>query len=258
MEDIVKKVEINCDMGEGFGKWKMGPDEELMKMIDVANIACGFHAGDPSLMLKTVKLAKAHGVKAGAHPGLQDLFGFGRRQMVIDPADMYAMILYQVGALKAFLDAEGVPLNHIKPHGELFHYMQRDLTICRAVLEACALFKVPVYGAKGADEEKAICEELGLPFIEEAYVDVAYDKNAKLIPIGQFKMVTPEEINTKVLSIGRTDASVDVEGNKLPLNFGDKPFSICLHSDMPTALENMKAARKAVDVLNAEKFPNIK
>ncbi|KAL3420532.1 LamB/YcsF family protein [Phlyctema vagabunda] len=254
MSDLVKKIEINCDMGEGFGKWKMGPDEELMQYIDVANIACGFHAGDPSLMVKTVRLAKQHGIKAGAHPGLQDLFGFGRRRMVIDPADMYAMILYQVGALKAILDAEKVPLNHIKPHGELFHYMQRDLTICRAVLEACAVFKVPVYGAKGADEEKAICEELGLSFIEEAYVDVAYDKSKKLIPIGQFKMVTVDEIYSKTISIGRIDASVDFEGEKLELGFGGMPFSICLHSDMPAALENVKACRKAVDLLNSEQF----
>jgi UPF0271 protein len=175
--------------------------------------------------------------------------------MTVDPADMYAMVLYQVGALKAILDAEGVPLNHIKPHGELFFYMQRDLKICRAVLEACALFKVPIYGAKGSADEKAICEELGLPFIEEAYVDVAYDKNAKIMPIGQFKTITTEEIYTKTLLIGRTDHSIDVDGDKVHLGFGGKPFSICLHSDMPTALENVKQLRKAVDELNAEKFP---
>ncbi|KAF4636665.1 hypothetical protein G7Y89_g1425 [Cudoniella acicularis] len=240
MENFLKKIEINCDMGEGFGKWKMGPDEELMKYIDVANIACGFHAGDPSLMVKTVRLAKQHGVKAGAHPGLQDLFGFGRRQMVINPADMFAMILYQVGSLKAMLDYENVPLNHIKPHGELFHYMQRDLTICRAVLEACVLFKVPVYGAKGADDEKKICEELGIVYIEEAYVDVLYTKDRKLVPIAPDKMVKTEDIYKKTLSIGRTDATVNENGESLKLGFDGAAFSICVHSDMPTALENVK------------------
>ena len=104
---------------------RQGPDEELMKIIDAANIACGFHAGDPSIMLKMVRLCKENGVRAGAHPGLQDLFGFGRRKMEIDPKDMYAMVLYQVGALKAMLDSEGLPLSHIKPHGELYFYMQR-------------------------------------------------------------------------------------------------------------------------------------
>ncbi|KAK1599176.1 uncharacterized protein LY79DRAFT_575704 [Colletotrichum navitas] len=123
---LARKYEINADMGEGFGRWKMGPDEELMPYIDAANIACGFHAGDPAIMLKTVRLCKRHGVKAGAHPGLQDMLGFGRRKMETDPNDMYAMVLYQVGALKAILDSEGVELSHVKPHGELFFYMQRD------------------------------------------------------------------------------------------------------------------------------------
>lgn len=178
--------------------------------------------------------------------------------MVIDPSDMYAMILYQVGALKAMLDIENVPLNHIKPHGELFHYMQRDLKICRAVLEACAIFKVPVYGAKGAEEEKAMCEELGIIYIEEAYVDVRYTKDKKLVPIAPDKMVLTSEIYTKTLSIGRTDKTIDENGDALTLGFGGAVFSICLHSDMPTALENVKICRKAVDELNAERFPDVK
>lgn len=167
------------------------------------------------------------------------------------------MILYQVGALKAILDSENVPLNHIKPHGELFFYMQRDLKICRAVLEACKVFNVPVYGAKGSDDEKAICEEVGLIFIEEAYVDVEYTKDKKLVPIAQIKMATVEDIYNRTISIGRTDATVDQQGEKVELGFGSEPFSICLHSDMPSALENAKACRKAVDELNAEKFPDI-
>ncbi|KAI0163655.1 hypothetical protein BJ166DRAFT_298192 [Pestalotiopsis sp. NC0098] len=254
--NLVHKYEINCDMGEGFGKWKMGPDHELIRYVDVANVACGFHAGDPSLMIKTVRLAKEHGVKVGAHPGLNDLFGFGRRQMVVDPADMYAMILCQVGALKAILDAEGVPLNHIKPHGELFFYMQRDLKICRAVLEACAVFEVPVYGAKGADDEKAICDELGIAFIEEAYVDTEYTKDKKLVPIALIKMASPEDIYNRIMSIGSTDSTIDQQGEKLVLGFGEEPFTVCIHSDMPTALENVKACRKGIDELNAHKFPS--
>jgi len=247
-----------------------------MKYIDVANIACGFHAGDPSLMVKTVRLAKQHGLKVGAHPGLEgmlfvvlqleffltnaeiDLFGFGRRQMVVDPADMFAMILYQVGALKAILDSENVPLNHIKPHGELFFYMQRDLKICRAVIEACKVFNVPVYAAKGSDDEKAICEELGLVFIEEAYVDVEYTADRKLVPIAQCKMATVDDIYNRTISIGRTDATVDQKGSKVELGFEGKPFSICIHSDMPTALENAKACRRAVNELNKDKFLDIK
>lgn len=172
--------------------------------------------------------------------------------MQVDPSDMYAMILYQIGALKAILDAEGVALNHIKPHGELFFYMQRDLKICRAVLEACAVFQVPVYGAKGADDEKAICSSLGITFIEEAYVDVEYTQDKKLVPIALIKMATPDDIYNRTLSIGRTDSTLDQQGEKLVLGFGKDPFTICIHSDMPTALENVKACRRGVNELNAE------
>ncbi|KAL3294287.1 kinesin light chain [Colletotrichum asianum] len=188
---LASKFEINADMGEGFGRWKMGPDEELMPYIDAANIACGFHAGDPSIMHKTIALCKQHGVKAGAHPGLADLLGFGRRKMEIDPKDMYCMVLYQVGALKAMLDAQGVPLAHIKPHGELFFYMQRDLIIMRAVLEACATFKVPVYGAWNAAQAE-MCAELGVEFQGEVYVDIDYSPEGALLPVAKSQPATPE------------------------------------------------------------------
>ncbi|TVY48040.1 UPF0271 protein [Lachnellula occidentalis] len=221
--NLVQKVEINCDMGEGFGKWKMGPDEELIKFIDVANITCGFHAGDPKIMLQTVRLAKKNGVKAGAHPGLQDLLGFGRGPMVIDPAKMFAMIIYQVGALRAILDFENVP----------------------------------VYRTKGLDNKKAIYDKPGLMFIKKAYIDILYTKEKKLVPISPDTMVSIEDIYKKTLSIGRSDTTTDKDGQDLKLGFSGAPFSICLHSDMPTALENAKACRKAVDELNANKFPTV-
>ncbi|KAJ0337610.1 hypothetical protein COL922a_006603 [Colletotrichum nupharicola] len=192
---LASKFEINADMGEGFGRWKMGPDEELMPYIDAANIACGFHAGDPSIMHKTIALCKQHGVKAGAHPGLADLLGFGRRKMEIDPKDMYCMVLYQVGALKAMLDAQGVPLAHIKPHGELFFYMQRDLTIMRAVLEACATFKVPVYGAWNTAQAE-MCAELGVEFQGEVRPD-------RQPVLSEFKgSMAPKRVSTRDFTVG--------------------------------------------------------
>ncbi|KAH8892171.1 LamB/YcsF [Thozetella sp. PMI_491] len=253
MEQHVKKVGINCDMGEGFGKWKMGPDEELIKLVDYANIACGFHAGDPSMMLKTIRLAKHHGVKIGAHPGLQDLFGFGRRKIEVDPEDMYAMILYQVGALKAMLDAEGVPLNHIKPHGELFFYMQRDLVIMDAVLRACAVFGVPVFGSKGTESQGAMCKKYGLIFVEEAYVDLQYNKDKKLLSAKESKLATVDEVYERTLSIGLQDSVADNEGRVFSIGFNEQPFLFCIHSDMPTALENCKACRKGVDEINTKR-----
>jgi lactam utilization protein B len=231
-----------------------GPDEELIKYIDVANVACGFHAGDPSLMLKTVRMAKEHNVKVGAHPGLQDLFGFGRRRIEVDPEDMYASILYQVGALKAFLEAEGVPLNHIKPHGELFFYMQRDAVIMDAVLRAAAVYKVPVYACKN-EMQKEMCAKYKLPFQEELYVDIDYNAQGALVPVAKSKKATPEMIYNRVLACALKDERDHNEGGVLKVGFEGKPFSICIHSDMPTALENAKAARKAVDEVNSKLFP---
>ena len=216
-------------------------------------MACGFHAGDPTIMNRMVKLCKANGVKCGAHPGLQDLYGFGRRKMTIDPNDMYNMILYQVGALSAFLKAEGMELNHIKPHGELFFYMQSDDTICEAVIKACAVFGVPVYGAKHANTEKALCEKYGLVYVEEAYVDIFWNKQKQLVRVGQGKLATPEDIYTRTKSIGLDDTVIGVEGEPVKLDFNGKPFSICIHSDMPTALENISNCRKAVDEVNAKR-----
>lgn len=176
--------------------------------------------------------------------------------MQIDPNDMYAMILYQVGALKAFLDAEGVPLNHIKPHGELFAYMQRDMPIMRAVLEASRTFGVPVYGAKNAHEEKALCEELGIPYIEEAYVDIDWDRDGRLLTVGESTMKSVDDIYKRASSIGMNDTTWDRTGTEITLGFEGRPFSFCIHSDMPTALENAKACRRAVDEINQKKgFP---
>ncbi|KAF4910868.1 Lactam utilization protein lamB [Colletotrichum fructicola] len=239
---LASKFEINADMGEGFGRWKMGPDEELMPYIDAANIACGFHAGDPSIMHKTIALCKQHGVKAGAHPGLADLLGFGRRKMEIDPKDMYCMVLYQVGALKAMLDAQGVPLAHIKPHGELFFYMQRDLAIMRAVLEACATFKVPVYGAWNAAQAE-MCAELGVEFQGEVYVDIDYSPEGALLPVAKSQPATPERCYERAKRAMVTDSGADSEGTEFSFGFKGKAFSICIHSDMSTVMENVKGVR---------------
>ena len=227
-----------------------------MKYIDAANIACGFHAGDPSIMLKTIRLCKQHGVKAGAHPGLQDLLGFGRRRMEIDPKDMYAMILYQVGALKAMLDAEGVELSHIKPHGELFFYMQRDQDIMKAVLDACTVFKVPVYASQNPTQE-AMCKELDLPFQGELYVDIDYSPDGKLMRVVDSKVATPELCYERVRSVTSSDCGKDTNGDTFKFGFEGKPFSICIHSDMPTALGNVQGVRKAVDEANKTQFPGI-
>ena len=133
-------IDLNCDLGESFGAYTIGMDAEILPYVTSANIACGFHAGDPSVMQKSVLLCKKYGVQVGAHPGLPDLQGFGRRKMAIAPAEAEADVMYQVGALKAFCDAAGVPLHHVKPHGALYNMAAKDpalaAAICRAVQAA--------------------------------------------------------------------------------------------------------------------------
>ncbi|KAG7844618.1 hypothetical protein KL941_003994 [Ogataea angusta] len=249
------KYEIVCDMGEGFGKWKMGPDEELMPLIDVANIACGFHAGDFNIMAKMVKLAKKYNVKVGSHPGLPDLLGFGRRRFAIPPDEIFNLVMYQTGALKAFLDAEGMPLNHIKPHGELYFYVERDEEVMRAVLRAAQIFKVPVIGAKNAHYEK-VAKEMGVDLIQELYLDVDWSADGKLVPPALSRPKNPSIIYSDLVEVAETDELSCVSGEKIKFNFGETPFMLCLHSDMPTALGNVTEARKAIDEINKKKeFP---
>ena len=135
-------VAINCDMGESFGLYKMGDDDGIMPHITVANVACGFHASDPVVMHKTVRLAKQHEVKVGAHPSFPDLQGFGRREMRIPRAELSDILIYQIGALRAFLEAEGMPLNHIKPHGVLYGMAARQEEVAHAVCDAADVFGV--------------------------------------------------------------------------------------------------------------------
>src|SRR5512146_1269347 len=149
------QITINCDMGEGFGLYRMGDDAALMPHIDLANVACGFHASDPSIMRATVRLAKAHGVKVGAHPSLPDMQGFGRRVMAVSPAEVTDFVTYQTGALKAFLDAEGMALNHVKPHGALYGMAARDEKIAAAIADAVLPFGVPILGMAFTAHETA-------------------------------------------------------------------------------------------------------
>lgn len=248
---ILPKFEINCDMGEAYGPWKMGPDEELMPLIDRANIACGGHAGDAGTMRKTIALAKKYGVKVGAHPGLPDKEGFGRRQWFIAPEDIYNLVMYQVGALKAFLDAENMELSHIKPHGELYFYIEKDEEVRKAVVRAAKVFGVPLVAAK-SEAYLATVRDGGLGLIQEVYPDLNYNSTGDLcrIKAGPSTLRTPEKIYDCVMRAGMTDQILDIDGGLMNLNYGGSPISFCLHSDMPTALENAKNARAAIEKIN--------
>ncbi|MBX6320900.1 MAG: 5-oxoprolinase subunit PxpA [Rhodospirillaceae bacterium] len=232
---------INCDMGEGFGLYKCGDDEAIMPYITVANVACGFHASDPTVMHRTVRLAKQHGVKVGAHPSLPDLQGFGRREMKMDPKELADCLIYQVGALKAFLDAEGMPLNHIKPHGALYGMAARSEEVAEAICDAAAVFGVPLLGMAGTKHEEVYTRR-GFTFVPEFYVDLDYDGDGRLIITREHVAWDPEVAAKRTLRAITEKKVRTVDGNDIPV----RAECICVHSDTPGAVAVAKAVRDAI------------
>ncbi len=232
---------INCDMGEGFGLYRCGDDAGMMPLITLANVACGFHASDPTVMHKTVRLAKQHGVRVGAHPSLPDLQGFGRREMRMDPKELTDCLIYQVGALKAFLDAEGMALNHIKPHGALYGMAARSEEIANAICDAADVFKVPLLGMARTKHEE-IYTKRGFKFIPEFYVDLDYDKDGKLIITREHVAWDPEVAAKRTLRAITEKKVKTVDGNDIPMTAD----CICVHSDTPGAVAVAKAVKEAI------------
>jgi UPF0271 protein len=232
---------INCDMGEAFGIYRMGDDEALMPLISVANVACGFHASDFNHMRKTVRLAKQHGVKVGAHPSFPDLQGFGRREMKMSGDELTNCIIYQVGALKGFLEAEDVVLNHIKPHGSLYGMAARSEAVAQAICDAADVFKVPLMGMIGTQQEM-VYKARGHAFIAEYYADLGYNDDGTLIITREHKAVDPAEAASRCLRAIAEGKTKSVHGRDVPVGAD----SICIHSDTPNAVEVARAVRDAV------------
>jgi UPF0271 protein len=232
---------INCDMGEAFGLYRMGDDEGLMPLISVANVACGFHASDFNHMRQTVRLAKRYGVKVGAHPSLPDLQGFGRRPMAMPRDEMANCMIYQIGALNGFLEAEGMTLSHIKPHGSLYGMAAQQEEIAQAVCDAADVFKVPLFGMIDTFHA-SIYPARGHHFVAEFYTDLDYADDGKLIITRQHEAKDPQEAASrslralqegKVRSVGGRDIAVGAD-------------TICIHSDTPNAVAIAVAVRNAV------------
>ncbi|KAM0710269.1 hypothetical protein Q7P35_002631 [Cladosporium inversicolor] len=248
MPPISSKVKINVDLGEGYGNFKAGPDDELIPLIDYANVACGGHAGDPMIMHQTVKACKAHNIAIGAHPGLPDIQGFGRRYIRYDPEELTAIVRYQIGALKAFLDVEGVKLHHVKPHGTLYGMCYQDVDVCRAVYAAVPK-GTPVFGLAGTIHEQ-VAAELGLPFFAEAYGDVKYNKDGTLVIDRKKKSWTLDETKKHITTQLDNCSVTSVTGENVDLPFKDHPVTLCCHSDSPSAVQIVTTARQIVDEFN--------
>ncbi|MDP2738159.1 MAG: 5-oxoprolinase subunit PxpA [Pseudorhodobacter sp.] len=234
-------VTINCDMGESFGLYRMGDDVGMMPMIHIANVACGFHGSDFNHMHATVRLAKLHGVKVGAHPSLPDLQGFGRREMRMDRAEMANCLIYQIGALTGFLRAEGMDLNHIKPHGSLYGMAARQEDIAHAICDAADIFEVPLLGMTGTLHE-TIYPARGHRFVAEFYADLDYRPDGSLIVTREHAAKDPALMAARCLRAITEGKGTASDGSDIAVRCD----SICIHSDTPNALDIARAVSTAV------------
>ena len=240
------QVDLNCDMGESFGVYTLGMDAEVIRHITSANIACGYHAGDPDVMQKTVKMAAQHGVAVGAHPAFPDLLGFGRRNMECTPEEITNYIIYQVGALQAFCKANGVRLQHVKPHGSLYNTAVGDERIARAIAQAVArvdpdLFLVALAG-KQAELIQRIGRESGVRVVFEAFPDRAYTREGTLVSrkLPGAVISDPEEVADRALRMAAEGTVLAVDGSEL--NMGVQ--TLCVHGDNPAAVALVRKIRE--------------
>ena len=240
-------VLLNCDMGESFGLYRIGDDAGLMPLIDVANVACGFHASDFNHMRSTVQLAKKHGVKVGAHPSLPDLQGFGRREMKMGREEMANCVIYQIGALQGFLQAEGMTLNHIKPHGSLYGMAARIEDIAHAMCDAADVFGVPLFGMIGTLHE-TIYPARGHVFSSEFYADLDYTDAGGLIITREHAAKDEAKAAAACLRAIREGRVTSVGG----VDVAVRADTICVHSDTPNAVSLATAVRAAITSLDAK------
>lgn len=229
---------INCDMGEGFGRYQVADDAALMPHVDLANVACGFHASDPSIMQATVNLALRHGVRIGAHPSLPDLQGFGRREMAIAPSDLKALLRYQVGALSGMLSGQSARLHHIKPHGALYGMACQQTAVANAIADVALAFDLPVLGLAGSVQEEVYAQR-GVELIPEFYADLDYDDQGQLIIVAQPAAQTVEAAVTRAVSAIANGQTTSLSGGTIAV----RAETICVYSDNRQALALVKGLR---------------
>lgn len=243
---MTMSIDLNCDLGEGFGVYDLGADEELLAVITSANVACGFHAGDPSHMRRTVALARARGVSVGAHPGYPDLVGFGRREMAVDPAEVENMVAYQIGALAAIAHAEGVRLTHVKAHGALYNQAAREPALAAAIARAVAAVDpaLILFGLSGSRLLTAGTES-GLRVAGEVFADRAYLADGRLAPRGKpgALITDPAAVAERALRMIRDGRVVSVTGEEIPVSAD----TICIHGDTPGAARLASALRTSLE-----------
>jgi len=247
LNGIMPTIDLNADAGESFGAWQLGDDDALVPQLSSVNLACGFHAGDSLTMRRGVALARKHGVAVGAHPGFDDLPGFGRRELAASPDEVYADVLYQVGALAAFLRAQGGALHHVKAHGALYLKMLRDAPTAAAVAAAVRDFdpELPlvVLAGPGGELMAAQALEVGLRVVTEAFPDRSYGDDGRLAPRSTLDAVIhdPQRIAARALEMASGTLTAR-SGRRIPVSAG----TLCLHGDTPHAAAAARAVRETL------------
>jgi len=237
----MKKIDLNCDMGESYGAWKMGDDAAIMPLITSANVACGFHGGDPATIRRTVRLAVDNGVAIGAHPSLPDIQGFGRRVMKISPQDMYDLVVYQAGAVEAFARAAGAKLHHIKCHGALYNMAAGDEALSDAMARAAKDLGVMVYTLSNSIMMKVV-KQKGVQTIAEVFADRGYSDDGTLAPRDQPGGMIEDAKQSVEQALGMIEGGfvTSLSGKRVPV----AADTLCLHGDQPGAVLFAKELRK--------------
>ncbi|GAB1531332.1 MULTISPECIES: LamB/YcsF family protein [Brevibacillus] len=241
----MKTVDLNCDMGESFGTYQLGNDQEILSYITSANVACGFHAGDPATMRKTVQMALEAGVAIGAHPGFADLVGFGRRNMEISPEEAYDLVVYQIGALQGFVRAEGGVMHHVKPHGALYNMAATRPALAESI--ALAIYKVNpelvLYGLAGSELTR-VGEKIGLITAHEVFADRTYQQDGTLTPRSQPNAIISDQQQSlqQVIRMVCDGRVLTQQGVDIPI----QADSICIHGDGANALAFAQSIREAL------------
>lgn len=248
------EIDLNCDLGESFGAYRLGNEEEILPCITSANIACGFHAGDPGVMRRTVRLALDHGTAIGAHPGLPDLIGFGRRNMDISPEEAYDLTVYQIGALDAFVRSEGGVLRHVKPHGALYNMAARDAALSEGI--ARAIFHVNpalvLFGLSGSELIRA-GREAGLRTASEVFADRTYQADGTLTPRSRPDALIKDEDQAiiQVLRMIREGRVRTIDGSEAEITAD----TVCIHGDGPNAPAFARRIRSACEAAGIRLAP---
>jgi len=242
---MTRIIDLNCDMGESYGRWMLGADEAIMPFITSANIACGYHGGDPHVMRKTVALAIKYRVAVGAHPGLPDLMGFGRRAMEVTPQEIKDYICYQTGALREFVGAAGHDIQHVKPHGILYTMAERDETLAQAIGEAALESGGLILMTLASGKYEAACRKMGCRVASEGFADRAYNVDGTLV-----SRKSPGAVITDAAKAAAQAVRMVKEGKVLTLDGVEIDISvqtICCHGDTPGAEKIVRAVREALE-----------